>query len=186
VYKSFFIYTRLVCICAVISLLASCKNEISEIRALTDVTNMPVQTSYNAEYSFTEKGKLKNKLIATQIDQYEGNSDYIEASNGFTMIFFDSLQQEEARLTAMRGIYNSTEKKLIAREKVELYNKKGERLETEELIFLQDSAKIFTDKYLTISLANGSVLHGKGLVSNDSFTKYRILKPSGELYLDDK
>ncbi len=176
----------LIFICIAICSLNSCKNEISEIRALTDASNIPIQTSYNAEYTFTEKGKLKNKLIAAQIDQYQGEKDYIEANNGFTMIFFDSLQQEEAKLTALHGTYSSTEKKLVAWEKVELYNKDGERLETEELIYKQDSAKIYTDKYVTISLANGSVIHGKGLVSNDSFTKYRIIKPSGELYLDDK
>ncbi len=171
---------------AMLVFVGSCKNEISEIRALTDARNLPVQTSYKAEYSFTEKGKLKNKLIAAQIDQYQGDEEYIIASGGFTMIFFDTLQVEQARLNAVNGRYSAKQKKLIAWDNVELFNTKGERLETEELIFLEDSAKIFSDKEVKIQLENGSALHGYGVESNDSFTKYRIIKPSGDLYLEQK
>lgn len=166
--------------------LTACRNEISEIRAITDANNLPVQTSYNSEYIFSEKGKMENKLTATQLDQYEGERDYIEASGGFTMIFYDTLEQEEARLTAVHGRFEEKQKRMTVWEKVELLNVKGEKLETEELIFLQDSAKIYTDKYVTITSENGSVLHGQGLQSNDSFTKYKILKPHGDLYVDEK
>ena len=40
----------------------SCQNEIQEIRAATDALELPVQTTYNAEYFYTESGQLKNKL----------------------------------------------------------------------------------------------------------------------------
>ena len=164
----------------------SCQNEISEIRAITDVNLKPVQTSYQAEYVFTERGKMSNKLIAAQIDQYDGETDYIEATGGFTMIFFDSLEREEARLSANTGRYTESEKKLIAKDQVLLTNSKGEKLETSELTFLQDSARIFTDKTVVITLSNGSMIRGKGLESNDSFTKYRIIEPTGDLYFEEK
>ncbi|MBX7050692.1 MAG: LPS export ABC transporter periplasmic protein LptC [Flavobacteriales bacterium] len=166
--------------------LNSCQNEISEIRAITDVNLKPVQTSYKAEYVFTERGKITNKLIAAQIDQYDGETDFIEATGGFTMIFFDSLEQEEARLSANTGRYTESEKKLVARDQVLLTNAKGEKLETSELTFLQDSARIFTDKSVVITLSNGSMIRGKGLESNDAFTKYRIIQPTGDLYFDEK
>jgi LPS export ABC transporter protein LptC len=166
--------------------LSSCQNEISEIRAITDVNNKPVQTSYQAEYTFTERGKTSNKLIAAQIDQYQGEAEYIEATGGFTMIFYDSLEREEARLSAATGRYIENEKKLVAKDQVVLTNIKGEKLETSELIFLQDSARIFTDKTVVITLSNGSMIRGKGLESNDSFTKYRIIQPTGDLFFDEK
>lgn len=166
-------------------LLPSCKNEISEIRAITDINNQPVQTGYNAEYSYSEQGKLSNKLIAAQLDQFQGEEDYILASGGFTMLFYDTLENEEARLTAQFGKYIEKEKKLIAWDNVVLLNIKGEKLETSELLFEMDSARIKTDQLVTITTENGSVIHGKGLVSNDSFTKYKITKPTGDLYLDE-
>jgi hypothetical protein len=33
---------------------------------------------------------------------------------------------------------------------------------------------------------NGSVIRGRGLISNESFTKYKILEPTGDLVVDEK
>lgn len=164
--------------------LASCKNEIAEINAMTDVRQLPVQTSYNAEYTYSEKGKIRNKLFAGQLDQYLGENGYLEVSNGLTFVFLDSLEREEARLTSLKGIYYEKEKRMVVTDSVELKNAVGEKLETQELTFLQDSGKIFTDKFVTI-YTKDAVFRGHGLESNDSFTKYRILKPSGEYNVQD-
>lgn len=162
-----------------------CQNEISEIRAITDTSTKPVQTSYNATYTFTEKGKKENQLIAAQLDQFQGTDDYILASGGYSMIFFDSLENEEARLSAINGKYIEKEKKLIAWDSVVLFNIQGEKLETDELIFEQDSSRIFTEKNVTITTKNGSIIRGRGLVSNESFTKYKIIQPTGDLYIEE-
>lgn len=167
--------------------LVACRNDIAEINSFTDTKNLPVQTSYNAEYLFTDNGKIANRLRAAQLDQYDGKEKFFEASGGFEITFFDTMQTEEARLTALRGWFYEEERKLIARDSVELFNNRGERLETSELIFLQDSGRIFTDKYVMITLANGSVIDGFGLESNDTFTNYRIKKnPGGEINLSDE
>lgn len=164
--------------------LCSCKNEIAEIRALTDTNHLPVQSSYKAEYVLTEHGKIKNKLVAAQLDQYQGEEDFIEATGGFTMIFYDSLEREEARLNAVRGKYDTKAKKLVAWENVELFNVKGDKLQTEELIYVQDSSLIYTHKFVSIMMQDDT-LHGMGLQSNDSFTKYKILKPYGKFQLNE-
>jgi LPS export ABC transporter protein LptC len=166
------------------ALLFSCQNEISEIKAVTDPQNLPIQTSYGAEYVYSEKGKIRNILRAGQLDQYAGENGYLEAQGGLTFVFLDSLEKEEARLTAIRGVYYEKEKKMVVRDSVQLRNAQNEMLETQELIFLQDSGKIFTDKFVTIRTSD-AVFQGHGLESNDSFTKYRILKPSGQYYLNE-
>jgi LPS export ABC transporter protein LptC len=169
------------------ALCAACQNEIADIRAITDINNKPVQTSYNATYTFTEKGTKQYQLIAKQLDQYQHDSgEYILASGGYTMIFFDSLENEEARLSAQFGKYTEKEKKLIAWEDVVLFNTKGEKLETSELIYLQDSASIRSSKPVTITTMNGSVIRGRGLESNESFTRYKILEPTGDLVVEEK
>lgn len=169
------------------SILAACRNDIADIRAITDKNTKPVQTSYNASYTFSEKGLKQTRLEAGLLEQYkvEGEDDYIVASGGFKMIFFDSLQLEEARVTADSGRYEEKKKTLMARGNVLLLNTQGEKLETEELIFDQDSALIYTDKRVKITLSGGTVLHGLGLRSNDNFTRYRIIKPTGDLVLDE-
>ncbi len=165
---------------------SSCKNEISDIRAITDTDLLPIQTSYNAQYILSEKGKVSNKLVAGKIEQFQNEEEYVLATGGVRIIFFDSLEQEEARLTAKQGAHYSKEKKLIAQDSVVLFSRKGEKLETEELIFLEDSALIYTNKFVKITTANGSTLYGNGLVSNDSFTKWQIKRPhDGQLFINE-
>ena len=43
---------------------------------------MPVQTTYGAEYFYTEHGQLKNKLQAAQLDQFVGEDQRVEVSGG--------------------------------------------------------------------------------------------------------
>lgn len=168
-------------------LFPSCKNEIADIRAITDVSNHPVQTSYNAQYIISEKGKVSNKLTAAKIEQFQGDEEYVLATGGVEVLFFDSLEHQEAKLTANQGAHYAKDKKLIARDSVVLISRKGERLETEELIYMEDSAKIFTDKFVKIVTANGSTLYGNGLVSNDSFTKWQIKRPhDGQLIINEE
>jgi len=169
------------------TLLCGCNNDIEQVRAITDKNTHPVQTSHNAVYSFSEKGKKQTRLEATLLEQFEaeGDEDYLLVSNGFTMIFFDSGQQEEARISAKSGKYQEKQKLLTAWDSVVLSNKAGEKLETSELIYMQDSARIVTDKAVTITLSGGTVLRGKGLISNDSFTQYRILQPTGDIVVEE-
>jgi len=178
---------HLLFIALIACLLTGCKNDIEQVRAITDKNIHPVQTSHNAVYTFSEKGKKQTQLEATLLEQFqpEGDEDYMLASNGFSMIFFDANTLEEARITAKFGKYEEKKKTLTAWESVVLTNKAGERLETEELIYLQDSARIVSDKEVTITLSGGTVLHGRGLESNDSFTKYRIIQPTGDIVVEE-
>jgi LPS export ABC transporter protein LptC len=168
-------------------LLSACRNDIEQVRAITDKNTHPVQTSHNAVYSFSEKGKMHTRLEATLLEQFEleGDEDYLLARNGFTMIFFDANELEDARISARNGKYEEKKKTLTAWESVVLMNKSGEKLETEELIYLQDSARIVTDKPVVITLVGGTVLRGRGLESNDSFTQYRILQPTGDIMVEE-
>ena len=165
-----------------------CRNDIADIRAITDKNTKPVQTSYGASYTFSEKGKKQTRLEAGVLEQFEveGEDDYVLAGGGFSMIFFDSLEREEARIKADSGIYIEKKKSLRAWGNVLLTNVAGEKLETSELIYDQDSAHIHTEKRVKITLAGGSTLHGLGIESNDNFTRYRIIQPTGDFVVEEK
>jgi LPS export ABC transporter protein LptC len=168
----------------VAGMLFSCKNDLKEIEALTQESDLPVQTTFNARYDYTEKGILKNRLIASRIDRYEGENARLEVSGGLNLLVYDSLGQLEAELSSNRGLFIEELRFMQASEDVILKNTKGEQLNTEELIWYQDSAKIVTDKFVQITRADG-VLFGKGLESDDRFQSYTIKQITGDLYLKE-
>lgn len=164
--------------------LISCGNDIEEINALVENKDIAVQTVENGTFYYTTKGELANKLEAGILDRFEGDDPRIEVSNGFTMFIYDSLEQVEATLTARRGTFYDQEGRLIAREAVVLENVDGRRLETEELIWVQDSDKVYTDKPVRIITEDGTI-RGTGLVSDSRFRKREIYNLTGDIYVND-
>jgi LPS export ABC transporter protein LptC len=163
----------------------SCRNDIEEIRAITDDRELPIQTTTNAEFFYTEGGRIKNKLVAAEVNRYVGeDAQYLEVTGGFYMIIYDTLEMEEARLSASRGLYFESENRMEAHYNVELANISGNKLNTEELIWLQDSNKVYTEEDVMITSADG-VVFGKGLES-ETFTRYTIKQISdSKLYIDE-
>ncbi len=165
-------------------MLFSCKNDIKEIEALTGESNIAVQTTFNAQFDYTEKGILKNRLNAARLDRYDGEDSRIEVTGGFVVFIYDSLGNQEAELSANNGIFIEEQRVMEAREDVVLKNMKGEQLNTEELIWYQDSAKIVTTKYVKITRQDG-VLFGKGLETDERFSRYTIKEITGDFYLKE-
>ncbi|NOZ46611.1 MAG: LPS export ABC transporter periplasmic protein LptC, partial [Chlorobi bacterium] len=62
--------------------------------------------------------------------------------------------------------------------------KDGNILNTELLYWYEDKEKIYTDNFVKVTEGE-SILYGNGLVSNQDFTDYKILHPTGEIYTNE-
>lgn len=166
-------------------LLFSCgTNEIEDVLEYSNLETPPIRTTYEVSYTFTDSGRVANVLNAGKVMRFEvGDSAYSLISEGFELIFFDYQGEIDGRLTAMNGYVRGDNALMIARDSVVFVNRLGEELITEELIWRQDSGKVYSDKFVTIRREDG-VIYGKGLVSDENFTDYEINEPTGEIYLD--
>ena len=72
-------------------------------------------------------------------------------------------------------------KNLMEAKKQSAKNVKGDLLETEHLIW-NEKEIVYTEEFVKITTKN-EVIYGKGLVSNQDFTKYTIKKISGTIML---
>jgi LPS export ABC transporter protein LptC len=156
----------------------ACKNEISEVQKMIDSHSFPIKTTYKAEYFYTDSGKVQNKLFSNKLERFAGDTNYTKLTGGFVLDFYDSKQKVEATLTARNGLIIDSKNYMEAFDSVVFINTRGEKLFTEQLIWMQDSDLVFTDKPVTITSEDG-VLYGKGLRSNQNFTKYKILNTTG-------
>jgi LPS export ABC transporter protein LptC len=168
-------------------LFVSCTgNEIEEVLSFSDLDNPPVRTTSNVTYTYTDSGKVSNVLSAGKVLRFEtSDSTYSLIKDGFELIFYDDLGAFDGKLTAMNGYIRGDNALMIARDSVVFVNRMDEELLTEELIWQQDSGKVFTDKFVTIK-RNDMILYGKGLESDENFTNYVIKETSGEFFLEDE
>lgn len=164
-------------------MLFSCKNTIEEVKEIGSFDEVPVKESFEVVYLRSQHGVVSNRLTTPVLEQYKNKRTLMP--QGFLLEFLDSNMNTNAYLEAKYGEIISADNKMIARDSVILVNFKNEELYTEELIWQQDSAKIFTDKYIKI-VREDVVIHGKGLESSEDFSKYVIKKVTGQYYIDEE
>ncbi len=162
----------------------SCENDIKEIENVTQNEIRPIKNGTNVEFLYSEKAVVKLKITAPKMEEYSGVNHYLEMKEGIKVVFFDSLKNVNTTLTANYAIHRIAENKMEAKNDVVVVNEKGERLNTEHLVWLQDSSKIYSDEFVKITTED-EILMGEGFEANEDFTKWKIHKIKGTITLKE-
>jgi LPS export ABC transporter protein LptC len=167
-------------------ILFSCgTNDLGDVLVYGDGEREAIRTTIDVVYLYTDSGRIKNQLETGKMERFQlADSTYSILSNGFALTFYTSDEKFDGKLTAKNGFINGENSFMIARDSVVFVNNIGETLHTEELTWVQDSAKVFTDKFVTIERSDG-VIYGKGMISDQNFTNYVIKEPTGVIYLNE-
>ena len=164
--------------------LISCENDIKKVNMLTSRAKSPSESATNIEILYSDSAKVKTKISAPVMNKYyDIDTPYLEMPNGVKVVFFNDSLIENSRLTANYAIRYDKKNIMEARYNVIVVNEKGEQLNTERLIWDEDSALIKTSEFVKITTKD-EIIMGTGLVSNQRFTKYHILNPSGTFPLN--
>ena len=67
-----------------------------------------------------------------------------------------------------------------ARKNVVVVNQKGDRLNTEHLIWDEKKQKLISDEFVKITTKD-QIIYGDGFEANEDFTKYKIFKTRGTI-----
>lgn len=187
----FFSYSFLLVItCFFLTFLYSCENDIAVVNAVTaaDEKAKPIETSKNVEFLYSDSARVRSRLKTPILDHYLGKKPYYEMSKGMDVVFFNGIGQEETKITANYGIgYDSgngtTDSKMSimeAKGNVIVVNEKGDKLNTEHLIWNSVTKKIYTNEFVKITTKD-EVIWGDGLEANEDFTEYEIKRVKGQI-----
>lgn len=164
--------------------LVACKNDLDRVAAIEVAGTSPDRITHNAEYFYTDSGHVRNRLRAGRIDDWTTDPKHTELSDGVELVFFNDHGVQQSVLTARRGRILEKEKRMEVYEEVVFVNAKGERLETEQLTWKQDSARVYTDKAVRVQ-RGADVIHGMGLDAAEDFSNYVIHSITGVFYTQD-
>lgn len=165
-------------------LLPSCRTDMQTINQLTSVKNLPSESMKDADIIYSDSGKTEMKLTGKQIDRYV-DKKYIDFPKGMQIFFYDDSMKINSQLKADYGIRYESEGKMEAKRNVEVVNVKGEKLNTEHLIWDETKDSIYTKAFVKITNGN-EVIYGDGLESNRDFTVYRIKNIKGVINLENE
>ncbi|HQQ94569.1 MAG TPA: LPS export ABC transporter periplasmic protein LptC [Bacteroidia bacterium] len=164
----------------------SCTNDLRDVMALPGTKLSPSQIGDSVTVLYTDSAKLKIMLKANRMLVFTNH-----VSEPFTILpkmvyvtFFDDKEKVTATLKANYGIRYENSQRMEARYGVEVVNTLGTKLETERLVWDQNKKRIYTDAFVKITTAN-EIIMGKGMESNQDFSKYEIKQVTGQIQIKD-
>ena len=168
----------------VVGVFFACENDLQEIAKYDVEEEFPDQAAKDVEILYSTKGDVVFQLNAPVLNQYSGDKPYNEMPEGVHVQIFDSALNVTSDLTSNYAIQLIYADRMEAKEDVVVINEKGEKLNTEHLIWNQKTQEITSDVFVKITTED-QVLTGDGLVANQDFTDYRILKPRGIINIEN-
>lgn len=103
-----------------------------------------------------------------------------EFPNGVKIEFLENNLSVKSTLTARTAVRRQDKQIVTARDSVVLITAKQEKLETEELIWDENSGKIHTDKFVKVTKP-GEIIYGYGLEAEQDFSYWKIIVPKGRI-----
>lgn len=161
-----------------LSALFACKDKVAIVHLEENAENIPIETGTDVIIQYSDSGVPKFIMKAPLLERYDKPVNYSEMRNGIFVEFFNTEGKANSTLNAKYGISYDDEGKMEAKNNVVLVNDRGEKLETEHLIWEEKTSKIHTKANVKITTQD-EILYGEGLESNRDFTKYKILKIKG-------
>ncbi|MBK9284540.1 MAG: LPS export ABC transporter periplasmic protein LptC [Sphingobacteriaceae bacterium] len=175
---TFIIFSTLFCSL----LIMSCTNDMKQVMNLPTIQKRPSQIGDSVTMLYTDSALLKVVVKANRMLVFdkEVSEPFTVLTNGLFVTFYDDEEKISSTLKARYGVRFDHSKRMEAKYGVEVINRDGNKLETEKLIWDEPKKLIYTDAHVKITTEK-EIITGKGLESNQDFTKYSLKEITGIL-----
>lgn len=164
---------------------SACENDLKKVEKIaSNEASLPVETSLDVELIYSDSSIVRAKLRTPILKLYKVANAYHEMPNGLYVEFYGPNNTLESTLSAKYGRKFQNQGIIEVRDSVVVINNKGERLDTERLIWNEKTKKIYTKSFVRITTLK-DIMFGDGMEANQNFTNYRIFKYRGSISLEE-
>ncbi|MBT8233961.1 MAG: LPS export ABC transporter periplasmic protein LptC [Saprospiraceae bacterium] len=156
--------------------LTACSNDISEVKKILPSNNLKVEVAENIEMLYSDSAKVRVRIISPKLNRYNTNLEtYDEFPEGLLVEFLNENQQVTSWLEADYAVRKDKDSKIYVEDNVVLYNKRNEKLFTEELVWDEAKEEVYTNKAIKITQPEiGDTSFGFGFRADQEFTRFEI------------
>ena len=154
-------------------LLFSCSEQKIEpkINALINDKDLPSQESWNSTIYFSEGRRIKAVLFTKHLKKFDDKHETL--LDEIKIDFYSDEGIKNATLTSKRGRVDDLTRNLYAIDSVVAVSDSGVTLTTQELMWNNYKAKLFSDKFVRI-VSETEVTEGYGMEADQSLQNYVI------------
>lgn len=187
VFHNNFFFFLTSCIITITSLF-SCSNEIKKLPAIEINDKEASAVFYNFDIIYSDSGKIETRITGDTLKQFNKTDErkaYDLMLGNVHLKFFEQNGDIKSEMKAQRTIRYEEEGNMFAYEQVIVYNKLGEKLNTEYLVWDAKKERITTNQAVKITKKD-QILYGDSLISDQFFLDYEIANPKGEFILNEQ
>lgn len=163
---------------------AACENDLAEVNRYVDKNEVTIETAKGIEMLYSDSAIVRVRVKSpTLLRHLDKRNPHQEFPDGIEVQFLGDRGGVTSRMTAKSAIRYEKENKVTIRDSVVWIGQKEERLETEELIWVEAENRVFTNKFVTI-IREEEIIYGYGFESNQDFTHYKINAIEGRIKVD--
>jgi len=144
-----------------------------------------VETTYGVELIYSDSAVVSVIVRSPKMLTYStrGNNKQ-EFPEGVDVDFFDMNGRVSSELTCKKATRFERDKSILMQDSVVWRSRSGEILDTEELVWDESDQKLRSDRFVKITTLQ-DVIHGYGFEADQGFTKWKIMRPQGEMGVKD-
>jgi len=143
------------------------------------------ENAENVEMRYSDSGTLKAIIYAPTLERHPVEEPFTIFDQGITAYFYGPSGKVENSLKSKYGISYDSKKIVELRNDVRVVNNKQEKLNTDKLIWDQNTGKIHTDEFVKITTPE-NIIFGEGFEANQDFSEYKIFKVKGTISVDEE
>lgn len=139
------------------------------------------ETAEDVSILYSDSAKVQMRIKSPKMFRHTENHKTIEEFPiGILVEFFDDNQNISSWLEADYAIRKESDEVILIKNNVVLYNKRKDKLETEELIYDSKNSEIYTDKFVKITQPmSGDTSYGYGFQTDEEFNRFEMNIYSG-------
>jgi len=148
------------------------------INKKTDAEKLPSQEGYDSELYITKAGVKQAVLHYGHMRKYD-DERVVYFDEGIELDFYGKNGKHTSYVSAEKGKFYENTEDVVGKGNVIVVSDTGMTLYTEELRWVNELNKIFSDTLVMITTQDGDTLYGKGFESDPDLTKRVIYEPWG-------
>ncbi len=165
-------------------LISACGHPEEEKRQVFTENDVAVEVGRNVEILYSDSAIVRVRVTGPLLHNYNDRENpKQEFPAGVKIEFLEPDLSIRSTLTAKSAVRYQEKGQIIARDSVKLVSVKQEQLETEELIWDEKTAKIYTEKFVKVTKP-GEIIYGYGLEAEQDFSYWKITVPKGRIKVE--
>lgn len=162
----------------------ACNGLKEEKRQVFTEDDVAVEVGRDVEILYSDSAIVRVRVTGPTLHNYmERENPRQEFPDGVKIEFLEPNLSVKSTITARSAMRYQEKGRIVARDSVVLVTVKQEKLETEELIWDEKTAKVFTEKFVKVTKP-GEVIYGYGLEAEQDFSYWKITIPKGRIKVE--